>query len=145
MILILHHRSKGSSSLDWSERAAGTYAISAATEGEIHVVHFAEWPTTASERLVEIRARRFSGVELAIPFWAKSLDYERVLERPAAPLYADVVQLRAALGDRSFSPKQLTQELGLLGRSVCRIIGRLEAVGLLSRHGYGRYLLRGGF
>jgi hypothetical protein len=41
-IVLIHHASKGSASLDWSEKAAGTFAMSAATEAQIPVARFPE-------------------------------------------------------------------------------------------------------
>ena len=39
-IVMVHHASKGSTALDWSDQAAGTFAMSAATESQIHVSRF---------------------------------------------------------------------------------------------------------
>jgi hypothetical protein len=56
-IIVIHHASKGSAAMDWSDRAAGTFAMSAATEAQIHVSRFAELDSAAPERLVRIRGR----------------------------------------------------------------------------------------
>src|SRR5436190_20030115 len=46
-ILLIHHTSKGSAGLDWSEKAAGTFAMSAATESQINISRFAEMDIAA--------------------------------------------------------------------------------------------------
>jgi hypothetical protein len=54
---IIHHSSKGSAALDWSDQAAGTFAMSAATEAQIHVSRFKELDINAPERLVRAGPR----------------------------------------------------------------------------------------
>src|SRR5438034_342199 len=62
-ILLIHHTSKGSAGLDWSEKAAGTFAMSAATESQINISRFAEMDIAAPERLVRIRGRHSEDLE----------------------------------------------------------------------------------
>jgi hypothetical protein len=42
-VIVIHHSSKGSAGLDWSEKAAGTFAMSAATESQTHISRFTEF------------------------------------------------------------------------------------------------------
>jgi putative DNA primase/helicase len=82
---VIHHSSKGSAALDWSEKAAGTFAMSAATEAQTHVSRFADLEGAAPERLVRVRGRHSTDVELVLRFRAETLDFEHVLEGGAAP------------------------------------------------------------
>jgi hypothetical protein len=73
--------------LDWSEQAAGTFAMSASTESQMHVSRFRELAGNAPERLIRIRARHQEEIELVLRFRKDTLDHEHVLEGGAAPLY----------------------------------------------------------
>jgi AAA domain len=86
-ILIIHHDSKGSAGLDWSSRAAGTFAMGAATEAEIHVSRFGDLDSNAPERLVRLRGRHLEGLEMVLRFRKDTLDHEHVLEGGAAPFF----------------------------------------------------------
>lgn len=141
VILILHHRSRGNAALDWSEQAAGTFAIGAATEGEIHISRFRDLAAAAQERLVQLRGRRLEGLEAVIRFRKDTLDYELVCEGAAAPVYPAIFDLQRAFGGRTFSPKQLYQELGMTRASATRLLSRLASAGVLTRCGYGEYRL----
>lgn len=79
-IIIIHHESKGSATMNWTDRAAGTFAMSAATESQIVVSRFAELDSDASERLVRARGRHNEGTELVLRFRKQTLDYEHVME-----------------------------------------------------------------
>lgn len=141
VVLILHHRSHGNAGLDWSDQAAGTFAVGMATEGEIHISRFRDLCATAPERLVQIRGRRSEGLEAVVRFRPATLDYEFVLEGGAATLYPSVVEIKRAFGDRTFSPKELCHQTGMARATAHRLIGRLLATGVLSRRGYGEYVL----
>jgi hypothetical protein len=138
-IVIVHHDSKGSAGLDWSSRAAGTYAMGAATEAQIHVSRFAEFDTNAPERLVRVRGRHLDGVELVLRFRRETLDHEHVLEGGSAPVYPLVLQLQREFGNRAFSVKEMTQATGLSRATVHRQLNRLCQSGAVSRRAYGEY------
>jgi len=54
-ILIIHHDSKSAAgALDWSDHAAGTYAMGMATENQIHMARFRELLEDAPERLMQV-------------------------------------------------------------------------------------------
>ncbi|MEK7750333.1 MAG: bifunctional DNA primase/polymerase [Acidobacteriota bacterium] len=139
VILILHHRSRGNAALDWSEQTAGTFAIGMATEGEIHISRFRDLSATAPERLIQIRGRRFDGLEAVIRFRPASLDYEFVIEGAAANLYPSILEIKRGFGQRTFTPKDLSHELGMARTSAYRLTVRLLAAGILGRQGYGEY------
>jgi RecA-family ATPase len=89
-ILLIHHTSKGSAGLDWSEKAAGTFAMSAATESQINISRFAEMDIAAPERLVRIRGRHSEDLEMVLRFRKESLDFEFVIAGGAASLYSEL-------------------------------------------------------
>lgn len=85
-ILIVHHGSKGSAGLHWTQQAAGTFAVGAATESQVFVSRFAELDGAAPERPVQIRGRHSEDLEMVIRFRKETLDYEHVLDGGAATL-----------------------------------------------------------
>lgn len=140
VIIVLHHKSKGSAGMDWSECAAGTFAISAATEGQIFINRFNELPGNAPERLVRIRGRHIPGAELVVRL-TQRLDYEFVLEGGAAEMYPTALQIQHTFGDKPFSPKSLSHETGMSRATAHRVIGRLLASNAIRKQGYGEYAL----
>jgi hypothetical protein len=141
-LLLIHHDSKGSFGMDWSDRSAGTYAMGAAAEAQIHVSRFRDLPVDAKERLVQVRGRHFGGFEGVIRFRAETLDYELVLEGSLAPLFEDLIQLKQLFGDRSFSPKDLYHDAGMSRPTSHRMLSRLTMSGAVRRDGYGQYSLK---
>jgi len=141
LILLIHHSSKGSAGLDWSDRSAGTYALGACTEGQIFISRFQELPSNAPERLVQIRGRHVEGAELVIRFNVERLSYDFVLEGPAASSYPTILQIRSEFGTGPFSPKNLSGATGMSRATAHRIIGRLMASNLANKVGYGEYRL----
>jgi AAA domain len=142
-LLIIHHASKGSASLDWSDRAAGTFAMSAATEAQIHLSRFADLDTNAPERLVRIRGRHLEGIEMVLRFRKDTLDHEHVLEGGAAPYFPLLLQMRAAFGAQSFGAKELSHVTGVSRATAHRQIDRLFRSGALTKRGFGEYVADG--
>ena len=140
-IVVIHHSSKGSAALDWSEKAAGTFAMSAATESQIHVARFAELDGAAPERLVRVRGRHSADLEMLLRFRTETLDYEHVLEGGAAPLYPLVLQIQTAFGSDTFGPKELSHATGVGRATAHRQIDRLYRAGVLLKRGFGEYVL----
>ena len=140
-IQIIHHSSKGSAGLDWSEKAAGTFAMSAATESQMFISRFPDLDGAAPERLVRIRGRHSEDLEMVLRFRKETLDYEHVLEGGAAVLYPAVVQLRTAFGTQPFSPKDMSHATGLAIATVHRHISRLYRANAIQKRGYGEYVL----
>lgn len=143
-ILVIHHTSKGAAGLDWAERAAGTFAMSAATEAQIHISRFGELDIAAPERLVRTRGRHHDGSEMVLRFRKETLDYEHLMDGGASVLYPFVHELQAAFGTQHFSPKDLIRATGLSRRTAHRHIGCLYRGDVLVKHGYGQYALKAG-
>ena len=142
-IVIIHHASKGSAALDWSDQAAGTFAMSAATESQMHVSRFRELDGNAPERLIRVRGRHQEGLEMVIRFRKDTLDHEHVLEGGAAPLYPLIQQLQAAFGAQSFGPKEFAHATGVSPATAHRQIDKLCRADVLTKRGYGEYVLSG--
>jgi hypothetical protein len=142
-ILLIHHWSKGSAGLDWSEKAAGTFAMSAATESQINISRFAEMDIAAPERLVRIRGRHSEDLEMVLRFRKETLDFEFVIAGGAASLYPELMRLKTAFGRNVFSPKTLTFETGLSRTAAHRLIARLCRAEVLQKRGHGEYILVG--
>lgn len=138
-IVIIHHASKGSAALDWSDQAAGTFMMSAATQSQIHVSRFRELDSNAPERLVRIRGRHQEGMELVLRFRKDTLDHELVLEGGAAPLYPLLLQIQGELGSQTFGPKELSHATGVSRATAGRQIERLYRAGALHKRGFGAY------
>ena len=140
-ILLIHHYSKGSVNHDWSERAAGTFAMGAASEAQIAITRFPDLPSDANERLVRVRGRHVAGSEIVLRLDPETLMFEHVLEGGAAPYYTDLVQLRATFSEAAFSPKSLMTELGMAHTTAHRLLTRLQAAGAIRKIGHGEYKL----
>jgi hypothetical protein len=141
-IEIIHHASKGSAALEWSDQAAGTFAMSAATESQMHVSRFRELDGNAPERLIRIRGRHQEGIEMVVRFRKDTLDHELVLEGSAAPLYPLVLQIRSGLGSQTFGPKELSLATGVSRATAGRQVERLYRAGVLHKRGFGGYSLK---
>ena len=106
-ILILHHISHGNSAKYWSDRAAGTFAIGAATEAQIYIDRFRELDINAPERLVRIEGRHIPSAAHVLRFRAETLDYEHVYEGGAAEFWADILDIRSHFGSRAIRSEEL--------------------------------------
>jgi hypothetical protein len=129
--------------LDWSNQAAGTFAMSAATEAQIHVSRFPGLDSNAPERLVRIRGRHIEGTEMVLRFRKGTLDHEHVLEGGAAPFYPLLLQLQTAFGAQAFSAKEISQTTGVSRATAHRQIDRLSRAGALAKRGFGEYIVTG--
>jgi DNA-binding transcriptional ArsR family regulator len=118
--------------------------MSAATEVQVHVTRFPELDTTAAERLVRIRGRHQDGAEMVLRFRRESLDYEHVMEGGASPLYPLVLELQTSFGSEPFGPKELAHSTGISRRTAHRHIDQLYRANILTRRGYGEYVVKGG-
>ena len=141
-ILIIHHDSKSAAAaLDWSDHAAGTYAMSSSTENQIHMARFSDLLDGAPERLVQVRGRHTRGNEVVVRFREKTLDQEFILEGGAAPLYPMILGLRNSFGSEPFTPKEYKFETGVSSATATRHIARLLQSDALIRTGKGSYKL----
>jgi hypothetical protein len=140
-IVVIHHASKGAATLDWDSQAAGTFAMTASTESQMHVSRFRDLDGNAPERLIRVRGRHQEGLELVVRFRKNTLDHEHVLEGGAAPLFPLILQLQAAFGAQPFGPKELAHTTGVSRASAFRQIDRLLRANVLTKRGYGEYAL----
>jgi hypothetical protein len=140
-IAIIHHSSKGAAGHDWDSQAAGTFAMTASTEAQIHIRRFSELEGDAPERLVRIRGRHQKGVEMVIQFRAATLDHKLLLEGGASSLYPLVMQIQTAFGTQPFSPKDMSHQLGSSRATAHRQLTRLYKAGALEKRGYGEYVV----
>jgi hypothetical protein len=142
LLLVIHHGSKSSIQLDWSQQAAGTFAMSAAVEAQIHISRFADLDSNAPERLVRVRGRHLRGTEIVLRFREATLDYEHVLESPAAALYPLIIQLQREFGTAAFKPKEFMELTGFKPATAHRYLDRLYRAGVLKRVSFGVWLLQ---
>jgi hypothetical protein len=140
-IALVHHDSKGSKALDWCDQAAGSYAMTAATEAQLHVSRYRDLDSNAPERLIRIRGRHQAGLELVARFSVDTLSHDFVLAGSAAPVFPLIAQIREAFGGGVFGPKELSQALAISRPTAHRHIERLRSAGVINRRGYGEYLL----
>jgi len=136
-ILVLHHDSKGRVGMDWSAKAGGTYAITAAVEGQICISRFPD--DISPLRLIQSRVRHGSDLSLVVKFQLESLDYYFVMDGAAAPDYPFLVQLRSEFGTGTFTPKSVGMATGLSRPSIHRYIERLRQANAIIRTGTGEY------
>lgn len=141
LIATISHDSKGSFGMDWSDRTAGTYAMGAAVEGQLHISRFRDLLDKAPERLVHIRMRHGADYQSVVRFRVPTLDYETVIEGEAASMFPELLGIYSEFGDRPFSPKDLYQSTGVSRATASRNIARLKASGALSRRGTGDYAI----
>jgi hypothetical protein len=142
-IIVIHHGSKGSAGLHWTQQAAGTFAMAAATESQIFVARFPDLDGAAPERLVRIRGRHSEDLEIVLRFRKETLDYEHVMDGGAASAYPLILQIRTEFGSQAFGPKELTHATGVSRATACRQLNGLLRAGVLTKRGYGEYVLDG--
>jgi hypothetical protein len=115
--------------------------MGAAVEGQIHISRFSDLPVNARERLLRCRGRHFAGFEAVVRFRDETLDYELVISGPAAPHFAEILELKNQFGSIPFSPKSLYSDIGMSRATAHRMISRLAHAGVLKKAGYGQYAL----
>jgi hypothetical protein len=140
-ILLIHHPSKGAAALDWSSKAAGTFAMTAAAEGQILIERYKGIGLDAPERHVRLQARHFSGLEMTLRFEKESMGYELILEGTAAEHYPMILQIQAEFGSTPFDAKGLQAVLGVKQSQVYRHIRMLIEADVLTKNAHGAYQL----
>jgi hypothetical protein len=142
-IVIIHHDSTGKAgrSMEWTLGAAGTFAMSQATEAQIHIARFIDMDIKAPERLVRARPRHGADVHLVLRFREKTEDYEHVLENSAAAWYPAMREIKSEFGKEPFGIKSLSQATGASRTTAFRLIDRLRCAGAIQKTGYGEYVL----
>lgn len=142
-IAVIHHVSHGSAVRGWSEQAGGTYAMYSAVEGQIHISRFPNMDGS-HERLVHVRMRHGEDVAMVVRFREKTLDYEQILEGPAADEYPLLLQIQSIFGEQVFSPQELYHRIGDSRATVHRKLECLCRGRALVRKGRGEYALAPG-
>jgi hypothetical protein len=140
-IVVVHHGSKGSAAMDWTEQAAGSFAMAAAVEGQLHISRYSELDSNAPERLVRVQGRHLAGTEFVLRLVKESLNYEHILEGGAASVYPLIREIQAAFTSRPFSPKDLCEQTGVSRATAHRQLARLYQAGVLTKKGFGEYIL----
>jgi hypothetical protein len=145
-IQIIHHDSTGKAGrgLEWTQSAAGSFAMSCATEAQMQVSRFAELDIKAPERLIRIRGRHAADTHLVIRYRKETEDYDFVLENSAAELFPLLKQIHAEFADKTFAPADLAESTGLSRQTITRKIERLREANLLIRLKYGQYRIASG-
>lgn len=143
-IEIIHHGSKTAAALDWTQNAAGSFAMTAATEAQFHVSRFPELDGAASERLVRIRGRHAADAQMVVRFRKETLDYELVLDGAAAPFYPLVEQIRREFEGKPFKAKEFIDATGVSRATGFRQLDRLRQAGAVSKEAMGYYILTAG-
>jgi hypothetical protein len=132
-IVVLHHNSKGSFGMDWSDSIAGSYAMGASVESQIQITRFRDLPETAPERLIRVRGRHFAGLSAVVRFREPTLDYELVMDNSAAELYPLISQLLRQFGKDPFTAKKVCEVTGVSRATAFRYIERLMRAEALIR------------
>ena len=127
--------------MEWTLGAAGTFAMSQATEAQIHIARFIDMDIKAPERLVRARPRHGADVHLVLRFREKTEDYEHVLENSAAAWYPAMREIKSEFGKEPFGIKSLSQATGASRTTAFRLIDRLRCAGAIQKTGYGEYVL----
>jgi hypothetical protein len=135
LIVIIHHDSTGKASkgIEWTQSAAGSYAMSASTEAQIHVARFADLDIKAPERLVRIRGRHTADMHLVLRFRSETEDYEHVMENSAATLYPLMRQIQTDFGYEAFTMKSFCKETGIARSTAYRYLDRLRQAEALQK------------
>ena len=76
-----------------------------------------------------------------VRFREETLDYELVIHGAAAPLFAEILDLKSHFGSKAFSPKDLYQNVGMSRATAHRMVTRLLLAGAVRKQGHGRYVL----
>jgi RecA-family ATPase len=139
-IAMLHHGSKASAGLDWTLNGAGTFAMSMSTEAQVHVSRFDELNGGEPERLIRIRGRHSTDLQLALRFRKETMNYQHVLEGGAAEMYPLLKRIKIELGQQPFGIKELSQATGVSRATAYRQIDRLRQAGALIRRQH-QYIL----
>jgi hypothetical protein len=136
-VLLIHHDSKSSSALGWMQKAAGTYAVSAAVETQINISQFFELDPGAPERLVRLVGRHMPARDMVLRLRTNDdfVGFEFVLEGGAATLYPFLYNLKLEFAGRTFSVKDIMTEMGVPRATAFRDVRRLYRAGALQKTG----------
>lgn len=136
-IIVIHHSSKTSTSknMEWTDRAAGSYAVAASTDTQIFITRFADAAEHDGARLVRVRGRKLRGTEFVLRFREQSLDYDLVMEGSASIYYPEIRLLAGAFSGRAFTAKDVTGETGWARATTYKYLSRLTTAAILNKSG----------
>lgn len=133
-ILLNHHDSKTSASLDIFSRAAGTFALQACSEAQIVLGRFPELPLDDPARLISVRGRHLRGLQAVLKFREESLDYDFILDGAVATAYPELQKLlRAFRGKQTFDAKEAKEHTGWGHTKAYGVLSQLTMAGILNR------------
>lgn len=133
-IVLNHHDSKSSASLDIFSRAAGTFALQACSETQIVLSRFPGLPLNDPARLVSVRGRHLEGLQAVLRFRPETLDYDFILEGAIAPLYPELSKLLHGLrGRASFDGKEAVEHSGWSRSKTYDVLAALTMAGILTK------------
>lgn len=130
-LLLIHHTSKSAAHLDRHSRAAGSFAMTAVSEAQIIVERYRELGEEDPMRLVSVRGRHLPGMQMALRFRQESLDFDLVLDGPAAEEFPRLRLLLRAFRGKSFNAKDVSGEIGWAKTQVYALMSRLMGSGLI--------------
>lgn len=134
-ILLIHHASKSSAHLDRHSRSAGSFAIQAVSEFQIVVERFRELSEEDPMRLVSVRGRHLRGLQMALKFREDTLDFDWVMDGPAAEEFPRLRHLLRAFRGKSFTVPEITKEIGWAKTQAYALMSRLGSSGLVLKDG----------
>lgn len=135
VIVLIHHYSKSSAHLHHAMRAAGSFAVGAATGALLTIDRFDDLLPGDTARRIQIEGHGLGDKLLVVRFLKDSLDFSFVMEGPASEKYPDIRRLHMAFSDRPFGAKEVTSEVGWSRPTVYRVCDRLVMAGVLVKLG----------
>jgi hypothetical protein len=134
-ILLLHHGSKSSAHLHWSEQAAGTFAMHAGPSGQLYIERIRELPEGDPHRRVHVESRDLGDKVMIIKFREETMDFDFILDGPVANDFHRLRQLWRQLGSHAFTAKDVSTELGWKHSQVYELANKLTHYGILNKAG----------
>jgi hypothetical protein len=141
LIIVVHHASKSSAELGWSQKAGGSFGMTAATEAQLYITRFPELANDSPARLLRIRGRHIRDTEVVLSFRKDTLDHEVLIEGAAATLYPLISSIQFEFRENDFSAKELEKAIGIAHTTAYRYLHRLLQANALVKTGVGRYKL----
>jgi hypothetical protein len=139
-IVLIHHTSKTSANLDRHSRAAGSYAMQAIGESQIVIERFHGAPENDPMRFISVRGRHLRGLEAVVRFEEASLDFDLVLEGPAAEEFPRLRMLLHAFRGKGFAIADVTKEIGWQKSAAYALLSRLLTAGVVTKIGTGNWV-----
>jgi RecA-family ATPase len=133
-INLIHHQSKAKQA-DPFDAAAGSYAMSAGSDGRMAVEKL-----DGTERLVRVDGRDLDAFQFV---YARGADRRlfHVIEGPAANHWERIRIMAARQHGTSFTTKDAGETFGLGDRQARRILAQWESIGALTETERGRFIL----